>query len=46
MSFSARLAGDESAADWAARLAASERFDASAERLVEVARVLDRIDGR
>lgn len=31
------------AADWARRLAAGERFDAEADRLVEVAAVLDRI---
>jgi predicted dehydrogenase len=34
------------AADWAARLAAGARFDATAERLVDVAEVLDRIYGR
>jgi hypothetical protein len=34
------------AADWAARLAVENRFDPSAERLVEVADVLDRIYGR
>jgi predicted dehydrogenase len=38
--------GGRAAADWAARLAAGERFDEAAERLVEVARVLDRIYGR
>jgi predicted dehydrogenase len=39
--------GGRAAADWAARLAAGERFDAAASgRLVEVARVLDRIYGR
>jgi hypothetical protein len=39
--------GGRAAADWAARLAAGERFaPAAAERLVEVARVLDRIYGR
>jgi predicted dehydrogenase len=38
--------GGRAAADWAARLAAGERFDPAAERLVEVARVLDRIYGR
>ena len=34
------------AADWARRLAAGERFDPASERLVDVARVLDRIYGR
>jgi predicted dehydrogenase len=34
------------AADWAERLAVGNRFDGSAERLVEVADVLDRIYGR
>jgi predicted dehydrogenase len=34
------------AADWARRLAGGERFDASAERLVDAAQVLDRIYGR
>jgi predicted dehydrogenase len=38
--------GGRAAADWATRLAAGERFDPSAERLVDVARVLDRIYGR
>jgi predicted dehydrogenase len=38
--------GGRAAADWARRLAAGERFDAEAERLVEVAGVLDRIYGR
>jgi predicted dehydrogenase len=38
--------GGRAAADWARRLAAGERFDADAERLVDVARVLDRIYGR
>jgi predicted dehydrogenase len=38
--------GGRAAADWAARLAAGERFDAEAERLVTVARALDRIYGR
>ncbi|HEX8663591.1 MAG TPA: Gfo/Idh/MocA family oxidoreductase [Beijerinckiaceae bacterium] len=38
--------GGRAAADWAARLAAGARFDAEAERLVEVAQVLDRIYGR
>ena len=36
----------QKAADWALRLAAGERFDPAAERLVDVARVLDRIYGR
>ena len=35
--------GGRAAADWARRLAAGERFDPAAERLVDVARVLDRI---
>jgi len=38
--------GGRAAADWARRLAAGERFDPRAERLVDVARVLDRIYGR
>jgi predicted dehydrogenase len=38
--------GGRAAADWATRLAAGERFDPAADRLVEVARVLDRIYGR
>jgi predicted dehydrogenase len=38
--------GGRAAADWAARLASGERFDRQAERLVDVARVLDRIYGR
>ena len=38
--------GGRAAADWARRLAAGERFAPEAERLVEVARVLDRIYGR
>ena len=38
--------GGRAAADWARRLAAGERFDAEAERLVDVAGVLDRIYGR
>lgn len=38
--------GVRAAADWAQRLAAGERFDPAAERLVDVARVLDRIYGR
>jgi predicted dehydrogenase len=35
--------GGRAAADWAARLAAGERFSPEAERLVDVARVVDRI---
>jgi len=38
--------GGRAAADWARRLAAGERFDAGAERLVAVSEVLDRIYGR
>lgn len=38
--------GGRAAADWASRLAAGERFDPSAEELVTVAQVLDRIYGR
>lgn len=38
--------GGRAAADWARRLAAGERFHPEAERLVTVARVLDRIYGR
>ena len=38
--------GGRAAADWARRLAAGERFDAQAERLVDVAAVLDRLYGR
>ncbi|MFC3076684.1 Gfo/Idh/MocA family protein [Phenylobacterium terrae] len=38
--------GVRAGADWARRLAAGERFDPAAERLVDVARVLDRIYGR
>jgi predicted dehydrogenase len=38
--------GGRAAADWAARLAAGERFDPAAEQLVNVAQVLDRIYGR
>ncbi len=38
--------GGRAAADWARRLAAGERFNAVAERLVDVAQVLDRIYGR
>jgi predicted dehydrogenase len=38
--------GGRAAADWARRRAAGERFDPESERLVDVARVLDRIYGR
>jgi hypothetical protein len=38
--------GGRAAADWAVRLAAGEQFDPEVERLVDVARVLDRIYGR
>jgi predicted dehydrogenase len=38
--------GGRAAADWVKQLAAGARFDPAAERLVEVARVLDRIYGR
>jgi predicted dehydrogenase len=38
--------GGRAAADWAMRLAGGARFDAGAERLVDVADVLDRIYGR
>jgi predicted dehydrogenase len=38
--------GGRAAADWARRLAAGQRFDPAAERLVDVAAVLDRIYGR
>jgi predicted dehydrogenase len=38
--------GGRAAADWARRLAASERFDPGSERLVQVSEVLDRIYGR
>jgi predicted dehydrogenase len=38
--------GGRAAADWALRLAAGERYDPAAERLIDVARVLDRIYGR
>ena len=38
--------GGRAGADWARRLAHGERFDPEAERLVESARVLDRIYGR
>lgn len=38
--------GGRAAADWARRLAEGQRYDPAAERLVDVARVLDRIYGR
>jgi predicted dehydrogenase len=38
--------GGRAAADWARRLSQGQRFDPDAERLVEVAEVLDRIYGR
>lgn len=38
--------GGRAAADWARRLAAGARYDAEADRLADVARVLDRIYGR
>jgi hypothetical protein len=38
--------GGRAGVDWARRLAAGERFDPAAERLVDVAEVLDRIYGR
>ncbi len=38
--------GGRAAVDWAARLAGGDRFDPSAEHLVHVAAVLDRIYGR
>lgn len=38
--------GARAAADWARRLAAGDRFDPNAEKLVDVAQVLDRIYGR
>ena len=38
--------GGRTAADWALRLAHGERFDPAAEKLIEVAEVLDRIYGR
>ena len=38
--------GGRAAANWATRLAAGERFDPAAERLVEVSAVMDRIYGR
>ncbi|WP_159590945.1 Gfo/Idh/MocA family protein [Chelativorans xinjiangense] len=38
--------GGRAAVDWAARLARSDRFDPSVERLMDVAEILDRIYGR
>ena len=38
--------GGRAAADWAERLASGQRYDPAAERLVDAARVLDRIYGR
>jgi hypothetical protein len=38
--------GGRAAADWAQRLGNGARYDAEAERLIDVARVLDRIYGR
>jgi predicted dehydrogenase len=38
--------GGRAIVEWARRVAAGERFDSAAERLVEVAEVLDRIYGR
>ena len=38
--------GGRAAADWARRLAAGERFDPQAERLIDVAGVIDRLYGR
>lgn len=38
--------GGRAAADWALRLAAGRTFDASADRLIDVAEILDRIYGR
>ena len=38
--------GGRAAVDWARRLGAGERFDPTADRLVEVAGVLDRVYGR
>lgn len=38
--------GGRAGADWARRLAAGERFDPAAARLIEVSRVLDRIYGK
>jgi hypothetical protein len=38
--------GGRAAVDWARRLAAGERFDRTATRLVDVASAIDRIYGR
>jgi hypothetical protein len=38
--------GARAAADWAVRLAGGQKFDGSADQLVQVASVLDRIYGR
>jgi predicted dehydrogenase len=38
--------GGRAAAEWARRLAAGERFDSAADRLIDVAQALDRIYGR
>ncbi|WP_395670571.1 Gfo/Idh/MocA family protein [Phenylobacterium sp.] len=38
--------GGRAAADWAERLAAGERFDPAGARLVDLARILDRINGQ
>ncbi|MDE2486217.1 MAG: gfo/Idh/MocA family oxidoreductase, partial [Alphaproteobacteria bacterium] len=38
--------GGRAAADWARRLSEGQRFDASSERLIDVARALDAIYGR
>jgi predicted dehydrogenase len=38
--------GGRAAADWATRLAAGERFDPEAKRVVDVARAIDGIYGR
>jgi predicted dehydrogenase len=38
--------GGRAAADWATRLAGGQRFDAEADRLIDVARLIDRIYGR
>jgi predicted dehydrogenase len=38
--------GGRAAADWARRLAGGERFDPESDRLVDVARLIDRIYGR
>jgi hypothetical protein len=38
--------GGRAAVEWAARLAAGERFDPATDRLVDVATTIDRIYGR